>query len=303
MDRASRLSADQLEKYGYRKSRIIDHNLDHASLETRCPLDNGRHTGRWKHRAGRLDRLPLELITQVLLSLDLPSLTTFRRVNRRAMALVDSLRQYSMLFRHCPNILRAILSMEAKHFDCAFLFQTVSTTKCASCDRVGDHLYLITCKRVCYDCYSSDPLYFPASATLVTRKTGVPRKSLKALPHVRSLPGRYTAFDKIARGRVMLLDRQSLRDRTTTTGSSAQTLDEALEQCDLKTTEPRRYMSIISAPFFDSSGLSADWGFYCLLCLDDTEPSTYFRNKYTEDGFAEHLARYGLNHGLQRSRE
>lgn len=178
----TRLNPDQLEEYGYRKSRIVDHTLDDARL------DNGRHHDQPKHPAGRLDLLPAELIAEVLLVLDLPSLTAFRRVNRRAMSLVDSLHQYLMVFNHCPDILRAIVSIDAKHFDYATLFKTLSTTKCATCDRFGSYLYLITCKRACYFCFTTDLSYFPVSATLVTKHTGLARRELKCLPHVLSLP-------------------------------------------------------------------------------------------------------------------
>ncbi|KAI1504210.1 hypothetical protein F5X99DRAFT_54165 [Biscogniauxia marginata] len=292
---ATLLTADQLEEYGYRKSRIVDHTLDDARLATRCPLDNGRHHGQPKHPAGRLDLLPAELMAEVLLALDLPSLTAFRRVNRRAMGLVDSLRQYLMVFNHCPDVLRAVVSIDAKHFDCATLFQTLSTTTCATCDRFGSYLYLVTCKRVCYFCFTTDPLYFPVSSTLATKHTGLARTELKCLPHVFSLPGRYTERNKLARGRIMLLDRQSLRNRALEI--STHTFDEGLRQLDLTTREPRRYMSIIPAPYLTSSGRSADWGFYCIKCIDNKEPATHFRNKYTEDGFMDHIARYGANHG------
>lgn len=289
------LTPDQLEEYGYRKSRIVDHTLDDAHLETRCPLDNGRHHGQPKHPAGRLDLLPAELIAEVLLALDLPSLTAFRRVNRRAMGLVDSLHQYQMVFNHCPDVLRAIVSIDAKHFDCTSLFETLSTTKCATCDRFGGRLYLITCKRVCYFCFTTDLLYFPVSATLATKHTGIARRDLKSLPHIFSLPGRFTGSNKLARGRIMLLDRQSLRNRASEV--STQTFEEGLRQLDLTTREPRRYMSIISVPYFTASGRSANWGFYCTKCIDNKEPATHFRNKYTEDGFINHIARYGINHG------
>lgn len=93
----------------------------------------------------------------------------------------------------------------------------------------------------------------------------------------------------------MLLDRQSLRNRVSKI--SAQPFDDWLWQLDLTTREPRRYMSIISAPYVTSSGRSADWGFYCTKCIDNKEPATYFRNKYTGDGFMDHIARYGVNHG------
>ncbi|KAK6072522.1 F-box domain-containing protein [Seiridium cupressi] len=286
---------DHVEKHGYTKSRIVDHTLDDACLKTRCPLDNGRHHGQPKHPAGRLDLLPAELITNVLLSMDLPSLTTFRSVNRRAMGLVDSLHQYLMVFDHCPDILRAIISIDAKHFDCMTLFNTLSTFKCATCDRFGGYLYLITCKRVCYFCFTTDPLYLPLSATLATKHAGIARGELKCLPHIFSLPGRFTERNKLSKGRIMLLDRQSLRNRIL--DISSQTFETGPRQLDLTTREPRRFMAIISAPYLTSSGRLADWGFYCMKCIDNKKLTTHFRNKYTKDGFMDHFARYGINHG------
>ncbi|KAG7135408.1 hypothetical protein HYQ46_008930 [Verticillium longisporum] len=80
----------------YTKQNICDNTLDDAQLETRCPLDNGRHADALMsthYPAGQLDQLPAELLIQILLQIDIPSLTHFRRVNRRAMGLVDSIPQ------------------------------------------------------------------------------------------------------------------------------------------------------------------------------------------------------------------
>ncbi|KAH6691081.1 hypothetical protein EV126DRAFT_482972 [Verticillium dahliae] len=76
----------------YTKQNICDNTLDDAQLETRCPLDNGRHADALMsthYPAGQLDQLPAELLIQILLQIDIPSLTHFRLVNRRAMGLVD----------------------------------------------------------------------------------------------------------------------------------------------------------------------------------------------------------------------
>lgn len=108
-----------------------------------------------------------------------------------------------MIFEHCPDVLRAIVSIDAKYFDCADLFETLSTIKCATCDGFGGYLYLITCQRVCYFCFTLDPLYFPVSATLATKHTGLSRKELKCLPYILSLPGRFTERSKLVRGRIM----------------------------------------------------------------------------------------------------
>lgn len=237
--------------------------------------------------------LPLELLTRIFLALDLPSLTDFRRVNRRAMGLVDSLHQYQMVLKHCPNVLRAIVSIDARYFDCRTLYKTLFTTKCKTCDRIGGYLYLITCKRVCYFCFTMNPDYFPVSATRVAKHLGLRRKEINHLPHILSLTGKYTAFCKVSRSRITLFDRQAVLKSKRTVKTSTLTVDDSIQQEDITTREPRRHMSIISAPFFGSSGLSADWGFYCTSYRGNHKFEKNLRNKYTADGIVDHIRRYG----------
>ncbi|KAI0517901.1 hypothetical protein F5B22DRAFT_600968 [Xylaria bambusicola] len=291
MDNITYLTPSQLEAYAYRKQRIVDYILDDANLETRCPLDNGRHLIPPQDSLGQLDMLPLELLTCILMVLDLPSLTIFRRVNRRAMGVVDSLHQYQMVLKHCPNVLRAIISIDARYFDCQTLYRTLSTTKCEACDRFGSYLYLITCKRVCYFCFTGHPDYFPVSATRAAKYLSLPRKDIKHLPHILSLPGKYTTFCKLSRNRITLFDRQAILKSALKT--STLTTDASIRQQDLTTREPLRHMSIISAPCFGSSGLSADWGFYCTGCRESKELGKNLRNKYTANGIVDHIRRYG----------
>ncbi len=162
----------------YTKQNIRDNTLDDAQLETRCPLDNGRHADRSipvRYSDGQLDQLPAELLIQVFLQLDIPSLTIFRRVNRRAMELVDSVPQYAALINHCPNIIRAILSIQADAFDCGTLYKILSTKRCSTCERFGDHLYLIDCRRVCHFCFTMRLEYFPLTIGQASRFFGLNR--------------------------------------------------------------------------------------------------------------------------------
>lgn len=202
-------------------------------------------------------------------------------MNRRARCVVDSLREYRAVFTHCPDVLRAIVAIEAKHLDCAALFQTLSSTRCASCDRFGNYLYLITCKRVCYHCFTTDLAYLPLTATMAMRLCDIRMKESKHIPRI-----------------ISLLDRQSLRRDAARMPPPGQEAEAG--GLDLKTMEPRRHMAIISAPYFTSSGRSVDWGFYCTSCIDSTAGALDFRDKFTRDGFAGHLARYGVTHGRRR---
>lgn len=259
------LYSGQLQRYTYRKLRIVDYTLDDADLDTRCPLNNGRHSTKPQYSVGQLDALPLEIVAEILLALDLPTLTTFQRVNRRAMSLIDSLHPYGIVLKHCPNVLCAIISIDANSFDCRTLYKTLSTNKCKTCERFGGYLYLITCKRVCYFCFTSDPDYLPVAVKHAAKHTGLSRRELKHLPRVFSLPGQYTAGGKLSKRRIMLFDRQVVLKRASKT--SIQAFDGKMQQQDRTTREPRRYMSIVSAPCFGSSGQSADWGFHCTAWL------------------------------------
>lgn len=285
----------------YTKQNICDNTLDDAQLVTRCPLDNGRSTDASipvRYSAGQLDQLPAELLIQVLLYTDLLSLTRFRRVNRRAMELVDSVPQYAAIIKHCPNIIRAILSIHADAFDCDVLYATLTTTRCSTCERFGDHLYLIDCRRVCYFCFTRRPEYFPLTIGLASscftpagtqqRNSITSRQHLRAAnpPSVLSLPGRYcTAWasegGNLVRKRIQLFDRRAV-------------IQDLAPKLDKTTREPRRFMAIITAPYLFDYGRQADWGCFCLGCKEEKEEKTrHFRIKYTREEVPEHIARYG----------
>lgn len=251
---------------------------------------------------GQLDRLPAEILIQILLYADIPSLTGFRRVNRRAMELVDSVPQYAAIVKHCPDVIRAILSIQADAFDCNTLYTTLTTTRCSTCDRFGNHLYLITCRRVCYFCFTRRLEYCPLTIGRAlrffnsdgTRQRGAmnSRQRLCALnlPAVLTLPGRYcTAWTgeggSLQRTRLQLFDRRAVMQDAAESG---------LTKPDKTTREPRRFMTIITAPYLFDCGRRADWGYFCLGCGEEKEEETrHFRIKYTREDILGHIARHG----------
>jgi len=281
-----RIDATQ-QALGYKRCElgICHHTLDDAHLETRCPLDNGRHNTPRKLPArepvGRLDYLPLELVREILLAADVPALTSFRRVNRRAMELVDSLHQYQLILKHCPSVLRAIVSLGAGFIACRVLYETLFTTKCSSCDRFGGYLYLITCSRVCYFCFTWNIDYFPLSDWEAINLTGLWRRDINRLPHVFSLPGRYGPSAEPSKGRTMLFDRRAVM--------LLKRAGDGQHQPDEYTMgEPRRFMSIISAPYLTHAGQKVEWGLHCRLCEGNSDWENHFMNQFTKDGLVAH---------------
>ena len=249
----------------------------------------------------QLDRLPIELLIKVLLQLDIPSLTHFRSLSRRAMELVNSVHQYTAIIEHCPNIIRAIVSLQVDGFDCGTLYRTLCTSQCFTCNRFGDHLYLIDCRRVCYFCFTQRAEYSPLTIREASKffKPNVKPKSnakssrklleLEKPPSILSLPGRYGAYTE--RGGRLQARRLRLYDRRSVVQNLA---GNGLPQSDNTIREPKRFMAVISAPVLLNAGRQVDRGFFCLGCREESDEKTkHFRIKYTMEGMSEHIANYG----------
>ncbi|KZF24243.1 hypothetical protein L228DRAFT_245147 [Xylona heveae TC161] len=304
------VSIDKLSESTYIYQNLPDHTLD--KISTLCPLDNGRHhTSASSSKAntntlGTLDQLPLELLHMTLAQLEIQSLTDFRRVNRRAMLIVDSIPEYAQIIAHVPISIRAILSIgSGSWISCQDLYQKLCTAECDICGDFGGYLYLITCRRVCYLCFAWERDYLPLLRTDVLRKFGLRNEHLAGLPSMRSLPGVYSPREIKSRARITLIDHSTARQA----GIALHGTESAMEQYasnmaskrlekyqsrkslhelagrvagptprrprsedafDGVDSNPKRFMAIICAPFLDrrrhGPSTCIEWGFQCLAC-------------------------------------
>jgi hypothetical protein len=215
------------------------------------------------------------------------------------MVLVNSVHQYTAIIEHCPNIIRAIVSIQADAFDCGTLYRTLCTSRCFTWNRFGDHLYLIDCRRVCYFCFTERVEYFPLTSREASKFFTPPQSKAKSSrkllelakpPSILSLPGRYCHGWK--REGVLRARWLRLYDRRTVVQSLA---GSGLPQSDKTSMEPKRFMAIISAPVLLNAGRQVDYGFFCLGCRDvkTNDENRYFKIKYTTEDMSEHIARYG----------
>ncbi|CAI4219039.1 unnamed protein product [Parascedosporium putredinis] len=89
------------------------------------------------------------------------------------VATVDSIAEYSRIVQHCPDVLRAVICLGATSYDCATLHRTLCHWRCRRCtSRFGSQIYLITCQRVCYYCYTEAIDYFPVEVEQAVAYTG-----------------------------------------------------------------------------------------------------------------------------------
>lgn len=80
--------------------------LDAQDLGLKCPLDNGKHdvAAAGTNQGLRKFSLPPELLWSIIKHMDIPTLTTFRRVSKHAMSLVDTTLEYRHIMKHAPQM-------------------------------------------------------------------------------------------------------------------------------------------------------------------------------------------------------
>ena len=294
----------QLKKLTFRRKTYCDQTLGGQNLKDVCPLDNGKFCPVPQFDLGDLEKLPPELLSAILVQVDLRTLTDFRRINQRAMQIVNSIPQYKTILKHGLKSLRGALVIESST-TCQDLFRTLGSPHCENCGDFGGHTYLLACTRVCFMCFANKPQYLPLLASEASRRFAIPRRLVNSLTQIRSLPGNYALGlgGKRSSRRVLFDWKSAYRAGVTFHGSEA-----ALEQVtaerarrrkkatvylrDDKNMNPRRFMAIVRAPWIYASHEQDTWGFHCRGCLpSDSCPES--QRVYTLDTFEQHLREYG----------
>ena len=182
------------------------HILEPAVLETSCPLDNGHHDTPSAIKLanssslGALDKLPLELIHQILCDeISLSTLTRCREVNRGLRLIIDNLPQYKAIVTYAPSSLRGTLSLCAgRYTGLRELYEALCSEKCNTCGKFGPYLYVLNCKRVCFNCFTTDFEYLPLKWTHAQSKYLIKATDIMdyGVNTVKSLPGQYEVYSK-----------------------------------------------------------------------------------------------------------
>ena len=330
MEEQTRIALE-LDELTYRCPRLKDFTLDENLPTAVFPPKIGALCESPKADLGALDLLPLELLHLLLLQLDLRSLTDFRRVNQRAMQVVESITQYRAVITNAPGVLRCIISINAGQWvTCQNLYDKLCTPWCEQCGDFGGYLYVLTCKRVCFLCLSEDKEFLPLKYSDAIRKFGVDRQIIGTLPHMRSIPGTYSPNEKICRAQLSLVDSGSARRagialhgsfsaveqhvsdvaarklqqynkraaRATADGTGATSYrprrarDKDL--FDGQSGNPLRFMAIVRMPWLNRVSQKPEWGFHCIGCENcHYSRPLHFRRKFTAASLSEHLRQCG----------
>lgn len=173
----------------------------------------------------RLDRLPAEMINQVVDKLDFPSAARLSQVSFRWYSSVRSHPAHRYLLKLAPEALMALVKMRLFHVHSAgLLYKTLRTSRCEFCNQYGAFLFLPTCQRCCWCCLDSkgDLRVLPPSDA--ARYFGLSAKQAGLLQTFRCIPGKYGLGGRRTKGACCLVGAREAREVGLKTHGTAKNL-------------------------------------------------------------------------------
>lgn len=302
---------------------LVDNTLD--DIERVCGLDYRNYRRVPCYGLGRLETLPLEILQMILLLLDIRSITDFRRVNRQASLVVDQIPQYKQIIVHAPASIRGCLSIgTGRLFSCQYLYEKLRTPECDGCGDFGGYLYLVTCRRVCFLCFTEKADYLPLLRNDAIRKYGLSSQHIAKLPSFKSLPGYYSSRGIKCRRRLTLVDHSAAREAGIVLHGDIDTMKQHAAEITTKRLEtyqsrhsrhaggpkprqprsedsfdgyssnPMRFMGVVRAPLINACTATPQWGFHCIACKSHHYGRPlHWRRKFTKESFQDHIRECG----------
>jgi len=244
-----------------------------------------------------LQRLPLELLHDVVIRLDMRSLFKFRQVSRRSREAVDSLKEYQMVALHGLDLFCALLRMGLATAVSLFDFYIALCTKsCALCGEFSGFIFLPTWIRCCFKCLQVAPETQIQTLAAVQKQFHLDKPSVDLLRPFKTLPGIYSMHQSVQESHItavsvyeaMLVLRQIPGVRTQQTHQDNRALI-----CKFN------FMGSCSLPYYDRRIGRVEHGLSCAGCQLALErvitgPGARWtyeaRDKvYAADGFLEHF--------------
>lgn len=155
---------------------------------------------------GSLERLPLELLYDMLLRLDIYSLLKFRQTNLRSRQTVNSLKQYQLIVSHGLNLLCALLRTRlAIGISLLDLYRALCTKACTLCGEFAGFISLLTWTRCCFKCLQEAPETQVHTLNAVRKQFQLTNVELNQLKSFRILRGTYSMDESIYKTRIAIV--------------------------------------------------------------------------------------------------
>ncbi|ORY17098.1 hypothetical protein BCR34DRAFT_634417 [Clohesyomyces aquaticus] len=233
--------------------------------------------------SGSLDQLPLELLLDILLRLDMLSLFKLRQANLRLRQAVDSLKKYQMVVSHGLNLFRALLRTRlAIYISLLDFYDALCTKACTLCGEFGGFGAPET------------QVQSLASARRLFQLTGAEINQLRSF---KTFPGIYAMDELEYKYRITVVSRhQAMLIASRRAPAPAQAHRKGYER-----NIPYNFMASCALPYYDQLSGKVEHGMSCAGCQYAIESEIYgstavldrpfnARDKvFAQDGFLEHF--------------
>lgn len=238
-----------------------------------------------------LDRLPMELLHQLCLQLDIFSLLKFRQVNLRSRQVVDSLHEYRIttLFGLTPlcAILRTKLAVNVTISD---FYDILCTKDCSLCGGFAGFIFLPTWIRCCFKCLQQAPETQMQTLAFIRKQLSLSRQELLQLRAFQPLPGVYTMNETPYKSRIKIVSTQqavSVLKREIV--DTQQTLVSRSSDGPIARFN---FMASCALPYLDRDSGLIEYGVSCAGCQLALEKRFWDAPRdevYSKAGFLEHF--------------
>lgn len=246
---------------------------------------------------GSLDRLPLELLHDTLLRLDLHSLFKFRQTNRRSRQAVDSLKQYQMIVLHGLNLFCALLRTRlAVGISLLDFYNALCLESCSLCGEFGGFMSLLTWKRCCFKCLKEAPEIQVQTLSAARKEFHLAKVMLSQLKSFKTLPGIYSMEESVRKSRIAVV---SLHQASLISRRQSQTMVQ-VQPARSERNRKLNFMGSCALPYYDKVSGNVQHGISCAGCQLALEKDIIgskgenwafeARDKvYARDGFLKHF--------------
>ncbi|KZF20440.1 hypothetical protein L228DRAFT_254066 [Xylona heveae TC161] len=246
---------------------------------------------------GSLDRLPLELLHDMLLRLDMHSLFKFRQINLRSRQIVDSLKQYQMVVLHGLNLfcalLRTRLAIDISLFD---FYYALCTKTCTFCGEFSGFISLLTWTRCCFKCLQGAPETQMQTLHTVRKQFHLTKAEENQLSSFKTLPGIYSMMESAYKSRFTIV---SVHQAILVSGQQSHTLVQ-VPLANSGGNKKYNFMGSCALPYYDRRTGKVQHGILCAGCQLALEKDIIgsrgekwafeARDKvYAQDDFLEHF--------------
>ncbi|KAH6624147.1 hypothetical protein B0J18DRAFT_427420 [Chaetomium sp. MPI-SDFR-AT-0129] len=269
------------------------------SIATPFPRTLDTNTG-----LGTLGLLPLELLHDVVLRLDIRSLFHFRQANLSSRQIVDSLHHYQMVVSHGLNLLCALLRKRlAIGISLVDFYHTLCTKACTLCGEFGGFVSLLTWTRCCFPCLRGASEIQVQTLAATRKQLHFSRAQVRQLKVFETLPGIYTMEESEYKSRIAVVSAhqaQLVSAQQPHAAAAAQPQAQAQPASSTGRNRKFNFMGSCALPHYDKRTGRVENGMSCAGCQLALEKyiigarcenwAFEARDKvYAQDSFLEHF--------------